>query len=182
MRNTLLDPCEKLKTQLFKIGDIVDKFESKNNSAIKQWYDWLKQTEAILKQYNFSETAELAGLRAESLLQPSSLKAKPPTRKITMQQVLGTVSPAQTMVLHLQKNLEEKLENARHLIRQIVLAAKQANLLKNSQQDKNFTTYLESFLAQIQQHDQLQSGIQNIISAIGRADTLRILAEEISFD
>ena len=74
----------------------------------------------------------------------------------------------------------EKTDTVRKLIKQILIPAKEAGLIR-SENIVDFGLYLESLLQQFKQHPQLASSINNAIGLIGKFDVLRIMAEEIEF-
>ncbi len=179
MKKSVISSCEELKVQLFELDTIVNMFERKNPKVISLWKNWLIETEKILKKYNFSEMAELAGLRSQMLIEEEITNKKMNRRKLILQQSLKTVNPAQHIVLLVQKQLEEKIENARIIITQIILAAKQANAIKPIDDTTSFTVYIDTVLNQLLKNEQIQPRINTIIATIGRFDVLRIFADEI---
>jgi hypothetical protein len=181
MRTSVISPCKELKQKLLAVGILVDGFQQKKTSAIDEWVCWLRETEEILKKYNFREASELAGLRAE-ILAASKFESNPRNRrKAQIQKALETVNVAQNIVGRRQGQLEEKIEHVRAVIKQITTIAKQAGYI-NFKQGDNFAFFLEKFIADMQQHSQLKPSINGAIATIGKYDTLRILAEEIELD
>ncbi len=182
MNKTIINPCLELKSQLLKVGAMVSRFEGNDYSAVKAWNNWLIEVEAILEKYHFSEAAEIAGLRAQTLVENTEPGQRVSKRKSSMQRSLRTVSAAQIAVLGVQKHLEDKLEGVRLIIKQIVLASRDAGFTFGADKGDDFTVYVDSLLTQLQQHEQLKSGINKAIAVIGKYDTLRVLAEEITME
>lgn len=178
MRKSVLTPCLELKEQLLNISGIVDDFQQKRPSATDDWLSWLRRTEEVLKKYNYGEAAELAGIRAAVLAAKEKGETRKSKKKAQMQKALETVQAAQQVVYNKQIKLEEKIEQVRSMTRQVVQMAKAAGMIHFHPGD-NFTAFLEHFLMQMQQHEQLQASANLAIASIGRYDTLRILAEEI---
>lgn len=178
MRKSALTPSTEIRKQLFQVGSLVDAFQRKQSGVVDEWLKWLKVSEDLLKNYGYSETAELAGLRAEIMaVAHGSIRGKE-QRKAIRKKALETISVAQRLLLDKQLQLEEKIEKVRMLIRQITTIARQAGMLE-FQPGMDFTAFLDQFLLQMQQHEQLQPSISSAIAMIGRSDTLRILAEEV---
>lgn len=180
MRKSVVAPSLELKEKLLEVGVLVDNFQNKKSSAVVDWLLWLKNTEEILKKYNYSETADLAGLRAAILATGNNSESRRSGKKAQIQKALETINSAQQVVLVKQSQLEERIEKVRTIIRQVVTLAKTAGLIK-LRPGENFTAFLEQFLMQMQQHEQLQPSINMAIATVGKYDTLRILAEEIEF-
>ena len=178
MRKSVLSPHLELKELLLGIGSIVDDFHQKRPSATADWLSWLKKTEEVLKKYNYSETAEIAGIRASIIAAKEKGETRKTKKKAQVQKALETVQAAQQVVYNKQIKLEEKIEQVRNMTRQVVQMAKAAGMIQ-FYPGEDFTAFLEHFLMQMQQHEQLQAGVNLAIASIGRYDTLRILAEEI---
>ncbi|PHN07806.1 hypothetical protein [Flavilitoribacter nigricans] len=178
MLRSVLTPCEELQHQLMNVGSIVNHFRDKKNDAVPQWLQWLEVTEEILKKNNFSETSALAGLRADILAVAMEIDAPRKRKKAIAQKSLESVNVAQDIVASRHNALQEKIEQVRTLFRQIVPVAKQAGLIRFGP-GQDFTAFMEDFLQQLQQHEQLGPGITAAIAAIGKTDTLRIMADEI---
>lgn len=178
MQTSIIVPCQELKQKLLAISELVDSFQQQSPSAVSDWLYWLKQTEEVLKRYNFRESAELAGLRAE-ILASSKMDGSPKTRRKTIvQKALETVYIAQSVVARRQGQLEDKIDQVRAVIRQITTLAKQAGYIKFKQGD-DFAFFLEKFISDMQQHPQLNPSINGVLGTIGKYDTMLILAEEI---
>lgn len=181
IKSSILSPCRELKSKLLQVGSIVDGFQEKKHDTINRWLAWLRDTEEILKKHNYTEAAELAGLRAEILAFSNGSGPLKISRKEKFQKTLETINTGQKIVCQRQKILEEKIDDVRILIRQVVAFVKQSGAIKFESKE-NFSIFLERLLMSMQQHEQLGPSIQAATAKIGRYDMLRLLAEEIEFD
>ena len=178
MIKSVIEISNLINQQLMKVGNIVDLFEKDDYEALELWLLWLKDSETLLKKYNYSETSLLAGLRANILKEQKSEERR--KRKQIISQALTTIDVAQNILFTLNKQLEDKINTVRTLIRQILIPAKEAGLI-TQENITDFSQYLESLLQQFKQHQQLAPSINNAIALIGKFDVLRIIAEEIDF-
>ncbi|MDR2684135.1 MAG: hypothetical protein LBB53_01985 [Prevotellaceae bacterium] len=175
-----MDISNALHRQLMKIGGVVDMFNNQDYDATDNWLQWLKDSENLLKTYNYSEMSLLAGLRANIIKEIKSVDSERNKRKRIVHQALSTVDEGQKVLFDINKQLLEKVNNVRTLIRQILIPAKEAGLI-NKTEIVDFTQYLESLLQQFKKHQQLAPSINNAVAMIGKFDVLRIIADEIDF-
>ncbi|MDR1345689.1 MAG: hypothetical protein LBK03_03180 [Bacteroidales bacterium] len=180
MISSSLDISNAVQHQLMKISAIVDMLDKQGSFAVTVWMEWLMESERLLKKYNYAEVSLLAGLRAEILKEEILCNAERRKKKLIVARALSTVDAAQKVLFNIFDRLNEKIESVRVLIRQIIVPAKEAGIIKPENID-DFTAYLEDLLQQFKNHKQLAPGINNAIVTVGKFDVLRILAEEIDF-
>ncbi len=182
MKKSSIEIVNAIYEKLMQVDILVNEFESKKTSAVDNWFVWLKESEELLKRFNYTECAELASFRS-SILHENSIPdlGRTTKRKRTFSKALATFQPAQIVLLKIYKPLEEKIETVRNLIRQILVPAKEAGMIQYDP-SVDFTQYLESLLRQFQAQEQLAPSINSAIASIGKYDVLRILAEEIQFE
>jgi len=178
MRKSIISSNEDLKEQLLKLGGIVDMFSKNDNSSLSIWNHWLKSTEEILKKYNYSEASEVSGLRSQLLITDVDSKQKRNKRKSNFRRYLKTIAPAQTVVLHLQKSLEIKIENTRDIVKQLIIAADQLEVLE-SKNGANLNLHIDYLFIKLEQNEQLKPAVKNAFSILGKFDTIRLMAEEL---
>lgn len=181
MNKSLLEPAKKLEMRLLELPSLVDAFSHFRFEAVTRWSQWLKETETIFLHYGFVESADLAGIRAALLVNefdPSMTRAL--RNKTQLARSLASVQQVQLIITSKYKLLNEKLEQVRMLIKQILIPAQAAGMI-HEVNGTGFNTYLEGLLHQFQRHDQLGPSINNAIAMVGKFDVLRILAEEIEF-
>lgn len=178
MKSSIIIPSEELKKLLIQVGAHVTSFERKERDAVSKWLTWLSEAEDTLKQNNYSETSEIAGIRADIMAVKFGVGSAKEIRKQQIKCALESVREAQAVVLAKQTFLEEKLDSVRDVMKQIVTMAKQAGMIQYDA-SIGFTNFIEHFFVQLQRHEQLAPSINNAVASIGRADTIRILAEEI---
>ena len=195
MVKSVIDTSQSIHQQLMKVGELVDMFDKRDYDAIEAWLLWLKESEILLKTHNYTETSLLAGLRATIIKEKKNVDtAERNKRKNVIYQAVSTVDAAQQILFDINNKLVEKINGVRTLIKQILIPAKEAGLIKTPKEEgflknlftKNkdnvdFTAYLETLLQQFKQNQQLAPSINNAIILIGKFDVLRIMAEEIDF-
>lgn len=180
MKLSVLTPSNDLKEKLMEISALVTAFQNKENSAWDNYFSWLQSTEELLKKYNYSIASSFASIRAELLainFESISVKEK---RKKRQHKALQTIQTAQITLHKKQQALDEKIEQVRTVLKQIIVVTKQAGMLQ-IERGQDMTYFLESFLMQLQQHKQVSATVNNAIASIGRFDVLRLLGEEIEF-
>jgi hypothetical protein len=74
--------------------------------------------------------------------------------------------------------LEEKIEQARDLTKQVLNVAKSLGLIPKTT-SQNFNSFIHHVWSLLGAHEQLKNGINNIKSLVGVTDGIQLLAEEI---
>ena len=179
MVKSYIEVSSLISQQLLEVGKVVDLFERNEYESVERWKQWLKQSEELLEKYNYNEASLLAGLRANIVKEEKSTEVRK-KRKQVVSQALATIDSGQHVLFSINKDLSDKINTVRTLIKQILIPAKESGLI-SSENIVDFGQYLESLLQQFKQHPQLAASINNAIGLIGKFDVLRIIAEEIDF-
>jgi hypothetical protein len=181
MRKSVIEPAEQLRIELYKLSNLVDKFQAQEPGITDLWLTWIRELEDLLKKYGYRETAEITGHRASILSNANRVDKQ--KRKLSRKKrlaALATVQPIQQLLSDKCMELEDKIDAVRIMIKQILLPAKDAGMFTYDPKT-DFSSYLESLLTQFKSHEQLAPGINNAIASIGKYDVLKIIAEEIEF-
>lgn len=171
-QGSTLDIVQALYDKLQQVPDIVNAFEHRDGTAPALWLDWLTKTSEMLKQFGFAESSAIAGIKADVLAKV----AEKQSRKEKLVVLLSTINPAQAIVLGLYTPLNEKVENVRTFLTQVLTQIKDAGML---QYDSNtdFTVFVNNLFVQLRNNEQLSSSINNAVTNLGYSDVLRLLSE-----
>ena len=171
-QGSTLDIVQALYDKLQQVPDIVNAFEHRDGTAPALWLDWLTKTSEMLKQFGFAESSAIAGIKADVLAKV----AEKQSRKEKLVVLLSTINPAQAIVLGLYTPLNEKVENVRAFLTQVLTQIKDAGML---QYDSNtdFTVFVNNLFVQLRNNEQLSSSINNAVTNLGYSDVLRLLSE-----
>lgn len=180
MRKSVIEPAIIFKKELFTIPNIVSRFQQKEHSVTEEWILWLIHIEDLFTKHNYSEAAEIAGFRANVLAAAYEEGKRVKKRRQMTAAAISSVQPVQQILSDVSHRLENKIEAVRSMIKQILIPAKDAGMI-NYNPETDFSSYLESLLAQFKSHEQLAPGINSAIASIGKYDVLKIIAEEIEF-
>jgi len=168
-----------LKPPLLELPSLVTSLHLKKFSAVDNLFDWLIKVEEKLKKLNYAECAEIAGLRAQLAQQKFNIGGKPNERKKRhLQKALEIIYPVQEAVAKIIFPLEEKIEQARDLTKQVLNVAKSLGLIPKTT-SQNFNSFIHHVWSLLGAHEQLKNGINNIKSLVGVTDGIQLLAEEI---
>ncbi|MBL4745543.1 MAG: hypothetical protein JKY08_04175 [Flavobacteriaceae bacterium] len=181
MKKSVIEPANELSEKLFEIPEIVTAFANKETEIFNKWITWLQDLEAVFKKYNFTECAEIAGYRAAVLASSQSFDVKRvKKRKLREQVALESVQPVQQILSDRSNLLLDKIEQVRTLVKQILIPAKDAGMIKyDSKMDD--TLFMENLLIQFKAHEKVRPSINNAIALLGKYDVIRILTEEIEY-
>lgn len=167
-----LDIVQALYDKLQQVPDIVNAFERRDGTAPALWLDWLTKTSEMLKQFGYAESSAIAGIKADVLAKV----AEKQSRKEKIAAMLATINPAQAIVLALYTPLNEKVENVRTFLTQVLTQIKEAGLLQYDS-NSDFTLFINNLFEQLKSNEQLSGSINNAVSNLGYTDVLRLLAE-----
>lgn len=168
-----------LKESINKVPDLVNLLKDKNKNFISDFESWLTKTEGFLKKNNFSECSEMAGLRSRLYL--VNFEDIRSTNKKKKQMEIGAemIYSAQNLVYNLIQPVEDKINEAKELVEELVTIAYNNNVI-NINPHEDYTNYIQSLWNHFKTHDQLSKYALRISSLIGNTDALRFFAEEVS--
>ena len=176
MKHSYIDTYEDLLKQSLLIPELVTKSANKDMNFLPSLNQWLLDTEKIMKKYDISKCAEIAGLRSKIVAASYSIEPKVSKRKRQFSVATSIIYEAQSTVLSILEPMESRIEEARDAIRQLLGVAYQANM---ANQNMDFNQMIQTLWASFSTHEQLKGAIARILVLINRSDALRILAEEI---
>ncbi|MGB0981331.1 MAG: hypothetical protein ACPGUH_04445 [Winogradskyella sp.] len=178
MKGSILNKHKELKAQTDKIPTLVNMIRDKNNGFIKSLEKWMLETEKVLTKYNYPECSEIAGLRSRIYLPKYTSANSRNVKKEQMSVSTELIYSAQNMIYHLVQNLDEKINEAKDMLTELIEVAMENGIIKI---DKNtdFNNYINSLVAYFKTHEQLKSLIQKPYFVLGRTDTIRLMAEYI---
>ena len=179
MIRPILDSVSSLKSQLMLMPTIVDHIQRKEKKSIDELTEWLRKTEDILQKLGYAQCAELAGLRGKLLTPEFSHLKRMSKKKEKLRIASLTVYDAQEVISQLLIPLEEKLEEARNIVRQILLAIQPTGMLEVDH-CQDMSNIIQGIWFTLRENQHLGGGISKILSLISQTDAMRILAEEIS--
>lgn len=176
MKHSYIDTYEDLLKQSLLIPELVTKSANKDMNFLPSLNQWLLDTEKIMKNYNISKCAEIAGLRSKIVAASYNIDPKVSKRKRQFSVATSIIYEAQSTVLSILEPMESRIEEARDAIRQLLGVAYQANM---ANQNMDFNQMIQTLWASFSTHEQLKGVIASILVLINRSDALRILVEEI---
>ena len=176
MKHSYIDTYEDLLKQSLLIPELVTKSAHKDIGFLESFNQWLLDTEEIMKKYNISKCAEIAGLRSKIIASSYAVESKVSKRKRMFSVATSVIYEAQSALLSVLEPMQSRIEEARNAIRQLLGVAYQANMVN---QHMDFNQMIQTLWAALSTHEQLKGAIANILVLINRSDALRIMAEEI---
>lgn len=181
MKKSIIEPANALKKKLFEIPKLVTAFQEHDTSIFHDWMSWLQELENIFQKYNFTQCAEIAGYRANIMSNYYQIGNRRIHKRKHLNQIgLSSVQPIQKILTDKSQELNDKIEQVRILIKQILIPAKDAGMIEYDH-NKDINLFMESLLFQFKSHEQVRPLINNAIVLIGKYDVIRILIQEIEF-
>lgn len=178
MRKPILDLISSLKTELLQFPLIVDRLEKKEPDFLEELLNWIKRTEGLFIQHSISEASLLAGIRGRILASRFDDSRRTRSKKNQIRIAADSLYELQNVVLSVLKPYENKIDEAKDLIKYLLKTVEQVGAIEFGPQD-DFQSLVEKVWNLFQSHDQLKAGAVKIKASLSRADILRIIAEEI---
>lgn len=177
MRSSI-DISTVLHQQLMLVPDIVSEFENKSLTAVPHWLNWIKNSENILKNFQYAECSKIAGIHADILAISHQEGQHVKQKKLLVSKCLESISPAQLILYNLYETTQSKIETAESLLRQIITTMKNSGLFDG--QNISEQSFAVSLLNQLLQNTQLSPSVNNIIATLSYPDVLRLLMTELT--
>lgn len=178
MQVSAISIIEELKAKLLQFPALVDGLKNKDSDFLPKLETWMKETEAILKQYRITECATVAGYRSRILVPLYAERQQRPAKKQQLQLASEILFDLQQTLVAVLKPYELKVNEARDLMVYMLSVVHQSGAMKYTD-----TTVFQEFLSGIWQlsanHEQLKPLVSKILSLVSPVDALRIMAEEI---
>jgi len=180
MRNSVVEPACILGKYLSEIPTFVTSFSSKEGSVVQRWLDWLTLLESELEKHNIPQSAQIAGYRSSiiAVAFDPEIERRTHRKKKQFHRAVVSVQPVQQILSDKHAELDIKITQVRELLRQVLIAAKDAGMVRYDPKT-NFTDFLESLILKLKHHEQIGPEINSGIASIGKTDFLRLMAEEI---
>lgn len=172
-----IDLVDQLEAYLLELPSLVDKLEQKHFQLIEIYFNWLKNVESCLKQYNRAETAQISGIRSKILA--SKFENKKQKRINIIQVAATTINDAQQIIQNIIEPSKIKLEESSQILLQLLILARREQLLA-AFNGKDFTTYIIQIWRMLQTNPKLNGGIERVTTLISKPEAMRLLGDLIT--
>lgn len=179
MQVSLLAIVDPLKEKLLQYPELVDRLKNKEHDFLDTLQNWMTEMETILKNNNIAQCSEIAGLRSKIIAPVFDEPKGRSTKKRQFQIASESMYQIQSTILSLVDSYEEKISNARDLLRHLLGALKHSGAI-NFKQDDDFESFIRQIWNLFTTHEQSQPSTVQVLSLVSRVDALRIIAEEIN--
>lgn len=176
MKHSHIDTYDNLLKQSLLVPELVTQAAHKDTSFLENLNRWLLDTEEVMRRHNIAKCSEIAGLRSKIIAVSYAREAKISKRKRLLSVATSIIYDAQGTVLSILEPIENRLEEARDAIRQLLGVAYQADMVNPN---IDFNAMVQTLWTTLSTHEQLKGAVASILVLVNRSDALRILAEEI---
>ncbi|CAM1365183.1 hypothetical protein [Tenacibaculum xiamenense] len=179
MRKSITKITSDISLQLNEISPIADQIQKKSTQSIRNFSNWLTTTEDVLKNLNLPESSKFSVKRSElSAFIPSAGGSK---KKEHLFLTATLLTQAQQDLWEVFTAFNEKLENAKKLINQLLGLLYQTNEFKYDA-NEDFTVFIHDLWNFCHQHEQLKGITGQILSLVNKSDVIIIMANEIDLE
>ena len=187
MQKILTQFTDKAMILLSDCSEIADLYEAKNPKLQEYFKIWLKKCEQLLKDYNKAEQSKFASIRAEILAAESgvfkdSYNGKTQAKRKKSAALIALRLKEAGEYLYTAYNEEnEKINNAKNIINQIVLVALQNNIIPSNLLTKSVNgEILQTIWKILSSNTELKKGMNQVLAIVSFADALRLTEEALS--
>jgi len=171
----------RLKEKLQEFPNIVSSLETKDPHFIEQIFMWLKSAEDIFSTNNISEVSEIAGFRSKIISSKLGDDRGFSSKKNQIKTAASCLYDIQNTVLNVLMPYEQKMNECKEIIKQLLAIAVQTKVLKyNKEMD------FENFVQQVWQYlltdDHLKPGAVRLKSMLSEMDITMLIAHEIDLE
>lgn len=176
---------EEIESQVFRVPDIIRKFEQRDPDFVQATQDWLAEAEQTLNKNRMVEGAQIAVLRGSLIAwnrgftdgaEPTPRTA---SRKLKEPRAAGLLKRATEIVSEAIRMRRAQMNEAESMMMQIVAVAEQLGLVPPSG-GQDHTAYLESIRGALSARAELVSPVVHVTGLVGRVDFLVLLDRTIS--
>jgi chorismate mutase len=167
-----------LTNLLLELPIIVSNVEAKSAASITEGVDWLNRSQAVLLSNRMPQAAQLAAIKAKLSTFQQVPERRGSARQRERQAFLEHVSAMQRAVMSALQPLEQRIDSARPLARQLLQLVAMGGALK-ADPTTDLMVFVEQIWSLATAHDQLKPIAMQIRVALSRQDALLILADEV---
>lgn len=178
MQVSRLTIIESLESKLLTFPALVDSLKNKDYNFLELLENWMKETELILKNNNIAQCSKIAGLRSKIIAPIFDETRGRSTKKKQWYIAAESMYEIQSTVLSVIKPYEQKVTEARDLLRHLLSILKQSSALKYTD-GTNFQDFINTIWTLFSTHEQLKSSTVSVLTLVSQIDALRIIADEI---
>ena len=176
---------DELQVLLEQVPALVNKYESNDSSFPESSKQWLRCGEKLLTTYHKAQVSVLAGLRgfivaAESgVYEPSfALDPKMRKRKASAATAIFSLNRAQEILQSVLNPVVVEVEEARTLIKQVLVLADQKNILAEYMEAADeVTNNLLTLWYNLSKTEDIRVGLNRILTLVSHAEALKLMEE-----
>lgn len=181
MRKSQFILVTRLKEKLQEFPNIVSSLETKDPHFIEKIFTWLKSIEDIFSTDNISEVSEIAGFRSKILSAKFSDERGANFKKNQIKIAAENLYNIQNTVLNVLLPYEQKMNECREIIRQLLVLAAQTKKLTYNK-DMDFEDFVKKVWQYILYDDNLKAGAVRLKSVLSEMDINMLIADEIDLE
>jgi len=178
MQVSKLTIIESLESKLLTFPALVDSLKNKDYNFLELLENWMKETETILKNNNIAQCSKIAGLRSKIIAPIFDETRGRSTKKKQLHIAAESMYEIQSTILSVIKPYEQKVSEARDLLKHLLSVLKQSGAIKYTD-ETDFQDFINKIWKLFSTHEQLKSSTVSILTLISQVDALRIIADEI---
>jgi len=178
MQVSRLSIIESLKGQLLLFPDLVNSLKNKDYNFLERLEEWMIETETILKNNNIAQCATIAGIRSKILAPIFDVTKVRSSKKKQVHIAAESMYEIQDIVQTVLKPFEQKVSEAKELLRHLLNIVKQSGAAKYTA-ETNFQDFINMIWRLFSTHEQLKSSTVSVLSLVSQTDAIRLMADEI---
>lgn len=170
-----------LKEKLQEFPHIVSFLESKDPHFIEKLFLWLRSVEDIFSTHNISEVSEIAGFRSKILTAKLNDERGTNIKKNQIKTAAQCLYDIQNTVLNVLMPYEQKMNECKEIIKQLLAFILQTNVLKYHK-EMDFENFVNALWQHMLSDDNLRTGAMRLKSVLSEIDIPMLIASEIDLE
>lgn len=173
--------AQQLRSSLLAFPALVNRLERKDAGFIPELFNWMRVAEDCLTTHQSRQAAELAGIRSRILAGRIDMGHGVAKRKQQWKTAADSLFELQQVLQQALIPLEMQLNEARELIRQLLLIVAQTGLFAYHV-STDFDAFVQSIWQFITSNEQLRAGAVKLKTHFNAEDIRLLMAEEINLE
>ena len=170
-----------LHADLLEFPALVNRLERKDAAFIPELFEWMRRAEEHLLAYQSRQAAEIAGMRSRILAGRHDEGHGIAKRKLQWKAAADSLFALQEVLQEVCVPLEKQLDEARELIRQLLLIVAQTGAFTYDSK-RDFDAFLQEIWKFICGNEQLRAGAVKLKTVLSAEDIRLLMAEEINLE
>ena len=172
---------ETLNSQFAKISEIVFKIKQRDYNCIDRLKEWLLTSEQLLRNFNYTESIEMAGFRGQLIATQIAHNKNSQSNPQDVNSLLDLVEPAKSTMLNVISPVELKIREAEVIIKDILNEQLEMNQFSWNN-GLNYRDFILAVWRTLLKQVNTKERALTVKKLIGEEDVLKLISDQIKIE